>query len=87
LLYIGGQFVAGIGGLLIYVWSIILSYEASGFLAAVLTALIVPIAQLYWFFAAWSISGTFFNLYTISVLVYVILIVISFLGFVIGEPE
>jgi hypothetical protein len=66
--------------LLIHVWTVILAYEMSGFLAAVLSFITPPVSWLYWAVVCWRESGTWLNAYTASIAALLCLWVFQIIG-------
>lgn len=65
-------------GMIIHVITIIIAFKASGLFAAIVSACFPVLAQIYWVYKIWSISGVFFNLFTIAIIVYLALWVVFF---------
>ena len=55
--------------LIIYVITIIIAYKYSGLFAAVASAFLPCISQIYWGYKIWANSGIFFNLYNITFII------------------
>jgi hypothetical protein len=47
----------GIGGTLFHIWTIIIAYNVSGILAAIVTFFLIGLSEFYWAFQAWKTSG------------------------------
>ena len=58
-------------GAVIHVWTIVLAHGTSGLLAAVVSLLLPFLAQIYWFFTAWSMAGTVANPYCLAILAWI----------------
>jgi hypothetical protein len=52
------------GGVLLYGYTLYLAYSLSGFFAALASAAFPGIANFYWIYDRWSVTGEFFNFYT-----------------------
>jgi len=57
-------------GLALHVYTILVAFKFSGFLAAILSFIFPIIAQIYWFVATWVKTESLINPYTFYVLVY-----------------
>lgn len=66
-------------GTVIHIWTIIIAYLASGLLAAIFTSAFPVLSEIYWFFRIGSNAG-FDVLYCISIMSYVGLFGVAFLG-------
>ena len=53
-----------VGGALLYGYTLYLAYTLSGLMAAVISAMFPGVANLYWIYDRWSVTGDFFNFYT-----------------------
>jgi hypothetical protein len=60
----------GLLGLIIHAWTVIIAFGTKGFIAAVITLALPVVAELFWSYQIWSASGMFFNWYTIPLLAY-----------------
>lgn len=54
------------GGALLYFYTLWLAFTLSGLLATIISAVLPGIANLYWIFQMWSVTGDVFNVYTIA---------------------
>ena len=70
---------ASILGLLIHLWTIILALSVSGIIAAMLTLVFPVFSEIYWFFKIGSNIG-YGSIYCVSIMVYIGLFGIVFLG-------
>ena len=70
-------------GLLLHLWTIIVALSVKGILAAIFTLALPILAQIYWFFKAWSISGTLLNPYCLGIFAYIGLWIIVIIGILI----
>lgn len=52
------------GGVFLYGYTLYLAYTLSGIIAALISAAFPGIANLYWIYDRWSVTGEFFNFYT-----------------------
>jgi hypothetical protein len=83
--YLGGGImglagiVASILGLIIHVWTIVIAFIISGLFAAVITLAFPVLSEIYWFFKVGSNAG-FGTTYCVSIMAYVGLFGIAFLG-------
>jgi hypothetical protein len=68
--------IIGITGLLIHLWTIIISLTESGIVGALATLVFPGLAEIYWAIVAWSMTGTFANTYTLTVVGYAALFVV-----------
>jgi hypothetical protein len=60
--------VAGIGSIVLHLYTTYGAYQTSGVLAALLTLAMPLLSELYWFLAIWHTTEVFFNLYTLRLL-------------------
>jgi hypothetical protein len=59
----------GIGSMAMHLYTTYVAYQAWGLLAASFTfGAPPPLAEIYWFFAIWHYTDTFFNVYTLRLL-------------------
>lgn len=65
------QLGLSIMGGIIHIWTIIIAYNWSGALAAIITAFLPILSQIYWIFKLWKTSGTFFTPFAVGCLIYV----------------
>ena len=70
---------ASILGLVIHVWTIVLAFSVSGLFAGVLTLIFPGLSEAYWFFAIGSNVG-YGTVYCVSIMAYVGLFGIVFVG-------
>ena len=75
-----------IGGALIHLYTIYIAYSVSGVFAALLSLVFPVLSQAYWFFAAWNITGDFINEYSVFLLSYLLLFLITVAVFA-ARPE
>ena len=54
------------GGALLNFYTLLLAFTLSGLLATIISAVLPGIANLYWIFQMWSVTGDVFNVYTIA---------------------
>jgi hypothetical protein len=57
-------------GLCLHLYTILFAYQASGFLAALLSLIFPVLAQIYWVVATWIKTEQFINAYSWYVVVY-----------------
>ena len=67
-------------GVYIYVISILGAHAGSGMFAAVVTAILPPFAQVYWFFVNWSETGTITSPYAFTCLIWLAAVGVFILG-------
>lgn len=74
--------ILGIAGLLLHLWTILISLGEKGIIAALVTLVAPVLAELYWSVLSWRMTGTFLNTYTLAIVGYLILfmIVIALFG-------
>jgi hypothetical protein len=66
--------IAGISGLAIHLWTVLIALGEKGFIAALITLVTPPFAEIFWGFYSWKyITGVFFNTYTASLIAYVVI--------------
>lgn len=53
-----------IGGIFLYGYTLYLAYTLSGLMAAMVSAALPGLSNLYWIYDRWSVTGEFFNFYT-----------------------
>jgi|SaaInlV_200m_DNA_5_1039737.scaffolds.fasta_scaffold10256_4 hypothetical protein len=70
---------ASVLGLVIHVWTIMLAFSIKGLFAAVLTLIFPVLSELYWFFKVGSNVG-YDATYCVSIMAYVGLFVLVFVG-------
>ena len=69
-----------IGGVFLYGYTLYLAYTLSGLLAAIVSAGLPGVANLYCIYDRWSVTGEFFNFYTnMNILWVIVWIVAAFL--------
>lgn len=68
--------VAHIGAALLHLWTILIAWQASGFVAALISFCLPVLSQIYWFAITWRTLG-FLNPYTITVLAIVGLYIVG----------
>jgi len=73
---------ATILGLVIHVWTIVIAYAIGGLFAAVLTLIFPVLSEAFWFFKVGT-NVSFGTLYCLSIIAYVGLFGIVFLGAII----
>ncbi len=65
-----------VGGVFLYGYTLYLAYTLSGLVAALVSAAFPGVANLYWIYDRWSVTGDFFNFYTnmniLWVMVYIV---------------
>ena len=87
--YVGGGIMGlawiaiSILGLVIHVWTIVIAFLLSGLFAAVLTLVFPVLSEIYWFFKIGSNLG-YGTTYCVSIMAYVALFGVVFLGFMIA---
>ncbi|PKN35613.1 MAG: hypothetical protein CVU61_01980 [Deltaproteobacteria bacterium HGW-Deltaproteobacteria-19] len=69
--------IAGLG-IVIHGITVIIAYKFAGLLSAIVSIFFPVLAQAYWVYKIWAISGVFLNWYTIMIIVYLGLWVIFF---------
>lgn len=72
--------VIGILGLIIHIWTIVIAYNVSGLIGAIVTLIFPVLSQIYWFIKVWSFAGTVLNFYCIAILAYVGGFIVMFVG-------
>jgi len=70
---------ASVLGLVIHVWTIVIAFAVSGLVGAVTTLMFPVLGEVYWFFKVGGNAG-FSTIYCISLMAYVGLFGIVFLG-------
>lgn len=75
---------ASILGLVIHVWTIVIAFSVSGLFAAVLTLVFPVLSESYWFFKVGS-NVSFSTTYCVSIMAYVGLFGVVFLGAMIAS--
>lgn len=56
--------VLQIGGAALYFYTLYLAYTISGLIAAFISAMLPGLANIYWIYDRWSVTGDFLNFYT-----------------------
>jgi hypothetical protein len=77
---------AAILGLVIHVWTIIIAAQLSGLFEAVLTFIFPVLSEIYWFFKVGSNFG-YGSYYSVAIMAYIGLIIVTLLGAKIAEVE
>ncbi len=67
-------------GLVIYVWTIVIAFDVSGIISAVISVLTPVVAQMFWFVKVWGITGTPLNWYCLAIFAYIICWVVLVFG-------
>lgn len=75
---------ASILGLVIHVWTIVIAFSVSGLFAAVLTLIFPVLSEIWWFFIVGS-NVSFSSTYCVSIMAYVGLFGVVFLGAMIAS--
>jgi hypothetical protein len=77
------------GGVFLYGYTIYLAYSLSGIFAALISAALPGISNLYWIYDRWSVTGEFFNFYTnmniLWLVVYIVAAIILGGGFLLKK--
>ena len=60
-------------GAAIHVWTIVIAFETSGLVTAIFSAALPVLAQLYWGVLISIATGTFANVYCVTLVAYVVL--------------
>lgn len=79
--------ILSILGVLIHVWTIIIAFMLKGFLAALISFIFPVVSQIYWFFKIGSNVGFTNNWFCISIIAYVGLWLIVFIGGAIASTD
>jgi len=64
----------------VYIFSLVIAWEYGGFFSILITAVFLFIAQLYWAWEMWDITGQFLNLYGISIIAAPVMLVLGLVG-------
>ena len=75
-----GYLVLSILGIVIHVWTILIAFSTGGLISAGITLIIPVVAQIYWFIAVWSATGTIVNPYCLAILGYIVAWVVVIVG-------
>ncbi len=67
-------------GLIIHIWTVVIAYFSGGIVAVLISLMLPVLAELYWGYTIWSTTGTFFNLYCLALLAYVVAFMIASVG-------
>ena len=70
---------ASLLGMAIHLWTIVIAFKISGIIATILTFIFPVLSEIYWFFKIGSNLG-FGNIYCLSIMAYIGLFGIVFLG-------
>ena len=70
---------ASLLGIIIHLWTVFLAFKISGIIATILTFIFPVLSEIYWFFKVGSNVG-FGNIYCLSIMAYIGLLGIFFLG-------
>lgn len=79
--------VVGIGGVLLYAWSIAISFALYGFLGAVIVLCTPVLSQFFFFFKFWVELHTILNTYSVSWLLVVVFFSLAGILFKLGEEK
>lgn len=60
-----------LGGIAIYLWTVLMAFQLGGFLSAFLTFILPVIGQLFWAWKTITITGVFWNLYIVALVAYI----------------
>ena len=77
--------ILGILGLLIHIWTIIIAYASGGIFSAMISLVLPVLSQIFWGIKVWTATETFFNLYCLAIVGYVILWIIAIIGISMAE--
>jgi len=66
-------------GICLHVITIVISFKFAGLFAAIISACLPVLAQIYWVYKIWSVTGVFLNWFSILILIYLALWVV-FIG-------
>lgn len=66
------------GGIAVHLYTILVAYKIAGFFAAILALAMPLIAQIYWFIKIWINIGSFLNGYSVVILAYIAVMVVTF---------
>lgn len=72
-------------GVMLHLYTILIAFKMSGFMAAFIALSLPVLAQIYWFFVAWNKTGEFINGFSFYIILYVGYLVISFSLMAIGS--
>lgn len=75
--------IVGLGGIAIHLWTILLSLGSHGIIGATISFITPLASEVYWIFKLWGITGMFFNIYTVSIVLYIVMSV--FIMFIISR--
>jgi len=73
-----------VGGAMLYGYTLYLAYTLSGLVAAVISAMFPGVANLYWIYDRWSVTGDFLNFYTNMNLLWLAVYVFAIAGLGLG---
>lgn len=87
IMMLAGWITASVLGIYIYVVSILGANAGSGIFAAIVTAILPPFAQAYWFFVNWSETGSITSPYALTCLIWLAAVVAIFVGRIIMPDD
>jgi len=67
-------------GFLVHVWTVIIAFMIKGFFAALISCVFPVVSQVYWFFKLGSNVGYTNNWFCISIMAYIGLWIVLFIG-------
>lgn len=86
-IYRAALFLRVIAGIVIHTFTIWFAYKVAGFMGAVLSFAFPFAAQMYWAWRAWSETGVLFNLFTIAIIGFIWLWLLSIVASVLVAVE
>ncbi len=79
--------VLGIAGAIIHLWTILMAFGSSGFIAALITLATPPVSEFYWAYYALRTTHTVFNTYWFALAIYLAAWVIVGILYFIGSAS
>jgi hypothetical protein len=73
-------------GVMLHLWTILIAFMSSGFIAAALTLIFPFVSEAYWFIKLWWNFG-FWQLYTVAVMLYFGLWIVALAGGALASTE
>ncbi len=67
-------------GAAIHIWTVVIAFAAKGLFGGILSLMFPVLAQFFWGFWAWNVTGTFANLYCQALAAYVGLWILIIVG-------
>ena len=64
----------------LHIWTIIIAYETKGLFSAIISGMIPIGSQIYWIIYIYKVDGNILNLFTLLCVLWVILLILGYIG-------